>query len=115
MSVESPFVYVDGTRSLFRSLADLDDSEHADLWRTAREVHALVLRHYGAAGANVAVQDGACAGQSVPHVHVHVMPRTKGDGGRCAGMAAFPDAPPIGSVEPDFAALGALSEKLQAA
>ena len=44
-----------------------------------------------------------------------VMPRTKGDGGRCAGMAAFPDAPPIGSVEPDFAALGALAEKLQAA
>ena len=75
MSFESPFFYVDGTLSLFRSLADLDDIEHADLWRTAREVHALVLRHYGAAGANVAVQDGACAGQSVPHVHVHVLPR----------------------------------------
>ena len=63
----------------------------------------------------VVLHDGPLAGQEVPHVHVHVMPRTKGDGGRCAGMAAFPDAPPIGSVEPDFAALGALSEKLQAA
>lgn len=115
MSFESPFFYVGGTLSLLRSLADLDDIEHADLWRTAREVHALALRHYGAAGANVAVQDGACAGQSVPHVHVHVLPRTAGDGGLCAGVAAFPDAPPIGSVPPDFAALGALSEQLQAA
>ena len=61
------------------------------------------------------LHDGPLAGEEVPHVHVHVMPRTKGDGGRCAGMAAFPDAPPMGSVEPDFAALGALSEKLQAA
>ena len=60
---------------MFRSLADLDDSEHADLWRTAREVHAIALRHHGAAGANVAVQDGAAAGQSVPHAHVHVLPR----------------------------------------
>ena len=56
-------------------LEDLDDAEHADLWRTTREVHAVVVRHYGAAGANVAVQDGADAGQSVPHVHVHVLPR----------------------------------------
>jgi bis(5'-adenosyl)-triphosphatase len=28
---------------------------------------------------NVAVQDGTHAGQSVPHVHVHVLPRHRGD------------------------------------
>ena len=28
---------------------------------------------------NVAVQDGPRAGQSVPHVHVHILPRTAGD------------------------------------
>ena len=32
-----------------------------------------------AAAFNVAVQDGRNAGQSVPHVHVHILPRTRGD------------------------------------
>ena len=41
----------------------------------ARRVHALITEEYGATGANVAVQDGAAAGQSVPHAHVHVLPR----------------------------------------
>lgn len=30
---------------------------------------------YGAQGSNIAVQDGPVAGQSVPHVHVHILPR----------------------------------------
>ena len=78
--------------------------------------HQIAVKKIHAANAmTLTIQDGQDAGQTVLHVHVHVMPRTSGDGGRCAGMAAFPDAPPIGSVEPDFAALGALSEKLQAA
>ena len=51
---------------------------------------------------------------AVPHVHVHVIPREPGDGGRNM-LAMWPSAPPIGSVEPDFAALGELSSKLQAA
>ena len=58
------------------ALADLDDAAYADLWRTTREVHALILKHYNATGANVAVQDGRHAGQSVPHVHVHLLPRS---------------------------------------
>jgi bis(5'-adenosyl)-triphosphatase len=28
---------------------------------------------------NVGVQDGAAAGQTVPHVHVHIIPRVEGD------------------------------------
>ena len=32
-------------------------------------------------GANVGINDGAAAGQAVPHVHVHVVPRFEGDGG----------------------------------
>ena len=69
---------------------------------------------FGTTDFTVVVHDGPMAGQEVPHVHIHVMPRTDGDGGKCAGMAAFPNAPPIGSVEPDFAALGELAKKLQA-
>jgi diadenosine tetraphosphate (Ap4A) HIT family hydrolase len=34
-------------------------------------------------GYNLGVNNGRCAGQSVPHVHVHVIPRAPGDGFWC--------------------------------
>ena len=43
----------------------------------------------------VSVHDGPTAGQEVPHVHVHVIPRTDGDGGTSM-LAMWPSAPPIG-------------------
>ena len=34
---------------------------------------------HGSTSSNVAVQDGPGAGQSVPHVHVHILPRRPTD------------------------------------
>lgn len=39
----------------------------------------MLERVYRADALNVAVQDGIEAGQSVNHVHVHIIPRRKGD------------------------------------
>lgn len=39
----------------------------------------MVERVYGASSLNIAVQDGIHAGQSVPHVHVHIIPRKPAD------------------------------------
>ena len=52
--------------------------------------------------------------EQVPHVHFHVIPRSDGDGGKSM-LSMWPSAPPMGSVQPDFAALGDLAAKLQAA
>lgn len=60
-------------------VADLTDAELCDLWRSVAEVAARLEAHYGASAANLAVQDGPAAGQTVPHVHVHVLPRRGGD------------------------------------
>lgn len=60
-------------------LSQLSAAETADLFVTAQRVSRTLQRLYAAAAFNVAVQDGAEAGQSVPHVHVHVIPRRKGD------------------------------------
>lgn len=35
----------------------------------------------GAAGTIIGINDGAATGQTVPHVHVHIVPRWEGDGG----------------------------------
>lgn len=60
-------------------LSDLSRDEINDLFNTATRIQRTLKRLYKADAFNVAVQDGEAAGQSVPHVHCHVIPRTKGD------------------------------------
>ena len=60
-------------------LSQLNATETADLFNTMKVVSRTLQRVYHASSFNVAVQDGIDAGQSVPHVHVHVIPRRKGD------------------------------------
>ncbi|PFH52297.1 hypothetical protein AMATHDRAFT_74347 [Amanita thiersii Skay4041] len=61
-------------------LSDLNDQELSCLMRSIQQVGSVVERAYGADGLTIACQDGKAAGQSVPHVHFHVLPRKfKGD------------------------------------
>ncbi|KAL6881275.1 HIT-like domain-containing protein [Trichoderma novae-zelandiae] len=69
-------------------LLDLSPAETADLFATVQLVQRLLARLYfpdpsdpTSGSFTVALQDGAEAGQTIPHVHVHVIPRTKGDMG----------------------------------
>ena len=62
-------------------LADLSSDELSDLFLTVRRVQRTLTRVYDAEAFNVAVQDGEAAGQSVKHVHCHVIPRREGDPG----------------------------------
>ena len=39
----------------------------------------MIERVYGATSLNIAIQDGKDAGQSVPHVHAHIIPRRRAD------------------------------------
>jgi bis(5'-adenosyl)-triphosphatase len=39
----------------------------------------MVERVFGASSLNIAIQDGIDAGQSVPHVHAHIIPRRRAD------------------------------------
>lgn len=64
------------------TIAELSRDETADLFLTVQKMQRVLRRGYHADGFNVAVQDGAAAGQSVPHVHAHVIPRRWGDEGQ---------------------------------
>ena len=59
--------------------ADLTSEEIADLWRLAHRCGPRLEAHFGASALTFAVQDGAAAGQTVPHVHIHLLPRRLGD------------------------------------
>ncbi|MFI5736562.1 HIT family protein [Kribbella sp. NPDC051587] len=60
------------------TMVELPDELTVPLFGTARSVAAAVRTAYEAQGSFVAVNN--VVSQSVPHLHVHVVPRTKGDG-----------------------------------
>jgi diadenosine tetraphosphate (Ap4A) HIT family hydrolase len=55
------------------------DEERAALWRLLDEVKPVIDREFGPDGYNVGVNVGAAAGQSIPHLHIHLIPRYTGD------------------------------------
>ena len=59
--------------------ADLSVEEVTDLWTTVHKLCPVLERHYGCEALNLAIQDGRASGQSVPHVHVHMLPRKPDD------------------------------------
>ncbi|KAF2145260.1 uncharacterized protein K452DRAFT_221656 [Aplosporella prunicola CBS 121167] len=66
-------------RRVVPRLKNLTAAETSDLFLTVQRVSRMIERVYSASALNVAVQDGRAAGQSVPHVHCHVIPRSMGD------------------------------------
>ncbi|KAL3474354.1 HIT-like domain-containing protein [Aspergillus californicus] len=66
-------------RRVVPRVSDLTPPETADLFLTVRRVGRMLERVYGASSLNIAIQDGVEAGQSVPHVHAHIIPRRKRD------------------------------------
>jgi len=62
-------------------LGDIPDGEAAAVWAAVQELVPRVEAAVDADAVTVGVNDGAAAGQEVPHAHVHIVPRFEGDGG----------------------------------
>ena len=53
--------------------------EKAAIWELVDEMKGILDKEYNPDGYNVGVNIRAAAGQSVPHIHIHMIPRYKGD------------------------------------
>jgi len=58
---------------------DLTPAEVADLMVSAQTISTQIEKQFKADSLTLAIQDGIHAGQTVFHVHVHVIPRRPGD------------------------------------
>ncbi|MCF8340443.1 MAG: HIT family protein [Chitinophagaceae bacterium] len=58
---------------------DLTFKEQSDCWLMVNETKALLTAQYHPDGYNVGINIGASAGQTIFHLHIHLIPRYTGD------------------------------------
>src|SRR5271170_3310876 len=54
-------------------------TERYELLRLADDARQIVIERHSPDGFNLGINDGMAAGQSVPHLHLHLIPRFRGD------------------------------------
>lgn len=70
------------------SFFDLTDDERNGLMALLAEARLGTEAEFAPAGYSIGIHDGAAAGQTVPHLHIYLIPRFAGDlpdprGGLC--------------------------------
>ncbi|MBI1735743.1 MAG: HIT family protein [Candidatus Rokubacteria bacterium] len=60
-------------------IAELSEQERTALWELVEPVRQALGLAYQPDGFNLGMNVGAAAGQTVAHVHLHVIPRYRGD------------------------------------
>ncbi len=63
----------------FASVFDMSEEELVELWSLVKKGKEDVEERYKPDGYNIGVNVGEAAGQSIHHLHIHVIPRYKGD------------------------------------
>ncbi len=57
----------------------ITDRERISLMRLLNHAQSALHREYAPAAYNIGINDGLAAGQTVPHLHIHLIPRYAGD------------------------------------
>lgn len=58
---------------------DLSDTQKESLHYAIEEVKRILDERYHPQGYNIGINCGTVAGQTIPHCHIHVIPRYEGD------------------------------------
>jgi diadenosine tetraphosphate (Ap4A) HIT family hydrolase len=58
---------------------DATGAEHEEILRLADAARRLVIERHAPDAFNLGINDGPAAGQTVPHLHLHLIPRYAGD------------------------------------
>ncbi|KAL7015329.1 hypothetical protein ACKWTF_016403 [Chironomus riparius] len=67
------------TKRLIPRVEDMNEAETHELFDAACKISKVLDEYHDAKSTTITVQDGEFAGQTVKHVHCHVMPRKPGD------------------------------------
>jgi histidine triad (HIT) family protein len=65
----------------YENILHLTEEEVLHLWRGIVEVEKMLMRAFSPDGFTIGINQGKEAGQAIDHLHIHVIPRKKNDGG----------------------------------
>ncbi len=68
-------------KRVVETMDELTEKEILDIWDLITSVKVALRKTFGAEGFNIAWNEGKDYGQSVPHLHIHIVPRTPNDDG----------------------------------
>ncbi len=66
----------------YKTLLDMPSSLFGEFLETGKQLALKLLKEEKAEGFNLVINNYEVAGQLVPHVHIHILPRKKQDGFR---------------------------------
>lgn len=64
-----------------KTMAELTNEELQDLFSLVADMKTALTKEFGSTGFNTAWNEGSVAGQTVPHLHIHIVPRSPNDKG----------------------------------
>lgn len=88
------------------TILDLENGEVGTVFTAVRRVVALLKKSLHPDGFTIGINHGQTVGQAVPHLHVHVIPRFMGDGGKSIHVVV---------TNPPAESLAAIAQKIMAA
>ena len=68
------------TKNHYETLTEIPDEDLRDMMLKAKKIAQALSAALGNDGFNILMNNKKVAGQLVPHAHIHVIPRFKGDG-----------------------------------
>ena len=92
-------------------LRELSSDSRVALIEGVSLISNKLCSYFNTEDCSIVIHDGPAAGQEIPHVHIHVIPRYKSDGGKSL-LAMFPQVPLPGTSSPNYEHLANLAIKL---
>ena len=68
------------TKNLYEKITDMPEKEVAELFLLVPKIATAILKATGAVAFSIAQNNGKEAKQIIPHVHVHIIPRSANKG-----------------------------------
>ena len=77
----------------YASIYEMPQEDQAAMWRLVAEARQRLQDELQPDGFNIGLNDGTAAGQTILHVHIHIIPRYEGDSADPRGGVrwVFPD------------------------